>query len=187
MKSAGRLALVGLICVVSSQAFGQAASARGKSVIATWTEEREQRVGGMGNFVSRSFPHELRAYISDQGRVFAKRTVFSAYGRKGGGGGGRSGDVSSVGEDGGGKRKQMGEIQGRTLIVTNQLHGGARLTRIEFGPDFSTCTANVILGRENGSGVARARSLINGMSVEIKSAHVTNTSCRVQNGNVFGE
>lgn len=97
----------------------------------------------------------------------------------------RSGDANSVGDSGQGS--QRAQISGHTLIVTTQFHGGARLARIEFSPDFSSCTANVILGRENGTGIARGRSQITGAALEIKEAHVSNTSCSVREGNIFGQ
>lgn len=151
---------------------------RGKSVTAGWTEERLQRLGGMGEFAPKSFSHTLSAYVSTEGRVFARRTVYG-----GGKGRPRTGQASSVGSDGPGG--QQARVSGRTLIVTSQFAGGLRLVRIEFNADFSGCTASVVLGRENGTAIARGRSLINGAALEIKEAHVSNTSCSIQAGNVF--
>lgn len=169
-----------LIVIGTGSALAQGAPAqlRGKSVTAGWTEERVQRVGGMGEFVPKSFAHSLSAYISSEGRVFARRTVFG-----GGKRGNRTGQSSSVGAEGEGG--QQARVSGRTLIVTTQFAGGLRLIRIEFNADFSGCTANVVLGRENGTAIARGHSLINGKMLEIKEAHVTNTSCAMQAGNVF--
>jgi hypothetical protein len=151
---------------------------RGKSVTAGWTEERLQRLGGMGEFAPKSFSHTLSAYVSSEGRVFARRTVYG-----GGRGRPRTGQASSVGSDGPGG--QQARVSGRSLIVTTQFAGGVRLVRIEFNADFSSCTTNVVLGRENGTAIARGRSLINGATLEIKEAHVNNTSCSIQAGNVF--
>lgn len=170
-----------LVAASMSPALAQSAAPqlRGKSVTAGWTEERLQRVGGMGEFAPRSFSHTLSAYVSTEGRVFARRTVFGV-GKKGRP---RTGEESSVGADGSGS--QQARVSGRSLIVTTQFSGGVRLVRIEFNADFSTCTTNVVLGRENGTAIARGRSLFNGASLEIKEAHVTNTSCTIQAGNVF--
>lgn len=171
-----------LITLLGSQALAQNAPAqlRGRSVVATWTETRLQRLGGMGEFSERSYPHSLSAYISSEGRVFAKRTVFVGGGRRGS----TSGSKSSVGEDSG--NSQSAQIRGKSLFVMSQFHGGARMVRIDFDPGFSSCTANVILGRENGEGVMRGRSLTTGQTLEIKSAKVSNPSCSVRDGNVFG-
>ncbi|MCS3731574.1 hypothetical protein [Bradyrhizobium betae] len=165
-------------CMSPALAQSAAPQLRGKSVTAGWTEERLQRLGGMGEFAPKSFSHTLSAYVSSEGRVFARRTVY-------GGGRGRpkTGQASSVGSDGAGS--QQARLSGRSLIVTTQFAGGVRLVRIEFNADFSGCTANVVLGRENGTAIARGRSLINGASLEIKEAHVSNTSCSIQAGNVF--
>lgn len=158
------------------------AQLRGKSVIASWTEERVQRLSGETDFSSRSVPQTLSVYISNEGRVFAKRTAMSS---KGGGMRPRgSGSRESVGEDSAGN--QGGRVSGHTLTVANKLVGGVRMARIEFNQDFSSCTANVILGREGVDTIAQGRSLVSGQRVEIKSAKVSGTSCSVQNGNVFG-
>jgi hypothetical protein len=156
---------------------------RGKSVTASWTEERVQRASDETDFSTRSFPQMLSVYISSEGRIFAKRTAISS--KTGGGMRPRgSGSASSVGEDGAGN--QGGRVSGHTLTVTNMLGGGARMARIDFSQDFSSCTANVIVGREGANTIAKGRSLISGKALEIKSAKVSGTSCSVQNGNVFG-
>jgi hypothetical protein len=173
------------ICLVSlswcgAPVFAQApAGARGKSVTATWTETRLQRVGGIGEFSEKSFSQSLSAYISSEGRVFAKRTVFST-GRRGRS---KSGDQSSVGEKTG--AGQSGTFRGGSLVVTTQFGGGARLAKIDFDASFSSCTATVILGREHGQ-TAHGHSMVTGEALEIKSASVSNTSCSVSSGNVFG-
>src|ERR1700755_3484954 len=89
-----------LLLLLSSAATAQNAPAalRGKSVTAGWTEVRLQRLGGIGEFTERSVAHTLSAYVSAEGRVFAKRTVFSS----GSGKRSRSGSRSSVGENSGG-------------------------------------------------------------------------------------
>lgn len=179
LRAHARWCLV-LLATSLSPALAQSAAPqlRGKSVTAGWTEERLQRLGGMGEFAPKSFAHTLSAYVSTEGRVFARRTVFG-----GGRGRPRAGQASSVGADGPGS--QQARVSGRTLIVTSQFAGGLRLVRIEFNADFSGCTANVVLGRENGTAIARGRSLISGAKLEIKEAHVSNTSCSIQAGNVF--
>jgi len=175
---------VALTTLSAHAAFAQApAELRGKSVTASWTEEREQRLGDAKEFSSRSVPQALNVYISSEGRVFAKRTAMGTEGssRRPRGTGSRE----SVGGESSGS--QAARVSGRTLIVTNQMAGGARMARIEFSQDFSSCTANVIVGREGANTIAKGRSLVSGMPLEIKSAKVTGTSCSVQNGNVFGQ
>jgi hypothetical protein len=174
--------LIGMVSLFGSPVLAQAPVAvRGKSVTATWTEVRVQRLGGMGDFSERSVAHSLSAYISTEGRVFSRRTSW------GGGRRSKAGSVSSVGEttqSGGGN--QSGGFRGRSLIITNKFGGGVRMARIDFDSTFTNCTTTVILGRESGK-IARGRSLVSGQSLEIKSSTVSNTSCSVKTGNVFGD
>ena len=176
-----------LVCLFSLSCFGRPAlaqapaEARGKSVTATWTETRVQRLGGSGEFSERGFSQSLSVYISGEGRVFAKRTVFS----RGRGKRSSTGETSSVGEKDQAGARQAGAFRGRSLVITTQFAGGARMAKIDFDAAFSSCTATVILGRENDK-VARGRALDNGAVLEIKSATVSNPSCSVSTGNAFG-
>jgi hypothetical protein len=174
---------VALATLSANAACAQApAQLRGKSVTASWTEEREQRVGDEKEFSPRSAPMTLNVYISSEGRVFAKQTALgtggSAFLPRG------TGSRESVGSESAGGH--AAHVSGRTLIVTDQMAGGARMARIEFSQDFSTCAANVILGREGANTIAKSRSLVSGKPLEIRSAKVTGTTCSIQNGNVFG-
>jgi hypothetical protein len=164
-----------------AMAQGAPAGLRGKSVVASWNEIRLPRLGGIGEFTERSVANSLSAYVSTEGRIFAKRTVWaSGSGRRRG-----SGSQTSVGDNSGGA--QVGSMQGRSLVIVTKFAGGARMARIDFDSSFSSCTANVVLGREGGSGIARGRSQITGAALEIKSARVENPSCSIRSGNVFGE
>jgi hypothetical protein len=156
------------------------AELRGKSVTATWTENRMQRTGDQKEFVPRSFSQTLSVYISSEGRAFTKRTVVNTNGKRK-----LTGSASTVGENAGGG--QVSQLRGHTLTVMTRFEGGARMARIDFDQSFSSCTATVILGRENGGGVARGRALDNGKPLEIASTTVSGTSCSLQNGNVFGQ
>src|SRR5690242_1423614 len=74
-------ATAALILLSSTTALAQAPpQLRGKSVTASWTEERVQRLSGEADFSSRSIPQTLSVYISNEGRVFAKRTAFAGGG-----------------------------------------------------------------------------------------------------------
>jgi hypothetical protein len=104
------IALTLVASLLASQATAQNAPAalRGKSVVASWTEVRLQRLGGIGEFTERSVSHTFSAYISSEGRVFAKRTVYSSgSGRRHG-----TGSRSSVGENSGGA--QQAQIRGQS-------------------------------------------------------------------------
>jgi len=157
------------------------AAVRGKSVTASWTEERIQRLSGETDFSPRSIPMTLNVYISSEGRVFVKRTALGSAPSS------RRPRASGSRESVDASGNQSGRVSGHTLIVTNTMGGGARMARIEFNQDFSSCTTNVIVGREGADTIAKGRSLASGRALEIKSATVSGTSCSVQNGNVFGQ
>lgn len=169
-----------IVTLAQAEAQPSPQSVRGKSVTASWTETRSQRVGGQGEFVDRSFSQSLSVYVSETGRAFAKRTVTSNRGART-----RSGNQSSVGENSG--RGQSARVQGRSIFVTTQFAGGARLVKIDVDQSGTNCTASVVLGRENGQGIAVGKSQIDGRRLEIKSASVSAASCSIRAGNVFGE
>jgi hypothetical protein len=153
---------------------------RGKSVTASWTEEREQRSGAAKEFLLKSTPQSLIVYISTEGRLFTRRTATSL---KGGSQPRASGSRENIGGSGG---NQASQFHGRTLIVTNKMAGGVRMARIDFSADYSSCTASVIVGRDNPGTIAKGVNWSTGEPMEIKSAKVTGTSCSIQSGNALG-
>jgi hypothetical protein len=176
------MVLASLISFSADRATAQGAPSqlRGKSVTATWTETRLQRTDGRAEFVRRTFPQSLSVYVSTEGHMFAKRTVWG-----GGNRAPRTGSTSSVGENF--THGQASQMRGHSLIVTTRFVGGARIAKIDFDPTFSNCTANVVLGLDNGAQIARGHSPITGQSLEIKSATVSDASCSMRTGNVFGD
>ena len=172
-------ATVGVAAAWSTLATAQTAPSelRGKSIIASWSETRLQRVGDEKEFSQRSFPMKLSAYVSSEGRVFAKRVVTAGRGN-------RSGSVSSVGENRSGS--QTARFSERTLSIFSRFSSGARMVRIDFDQSFSSCQANIALGRENGTGTIKGKSLINGARLEIKLSTIGG-AFSAESGNVFGE
>jgi hypothetical protein len=166
-----------LTCAASAQA---PAELRGKSVTASWTEEREQRSGAQTEFKLVATPQTLIVYVSTEGRLFTRR---AAYNIRAGGPQNRSGSRENIGDTGGGQGTQL---HGHSLTVTNKMGGGARMARIDFNPDFSNCTASVIVGRSSPGTIAKGKNWSTGEPMEIKSAKVTNPSCSVQSGNALG-
>ncbi len=173
---------VGLVSFLTASAAAQDApqALRGKSVVADWTETRLQRLGSVGEFNERSVQQNLSTYISTEGRVFAKRTIAFAGNRRTG-----FGSRSSVGQNSTGG--QQASVRGHTLTVVSKFASGARMAKIDFDANFSSCTATIILGRENGNEIMRGRSLTNGSVLEMKSVKVSNPTCSIRAGNVFGE
>lgn len=150
---------------------------RGKSIVVTWSESRVQRRGGEENFRSMLIQHELRAYVSDAGRVFSRQTNSIR---------GRSGSQDDV--SGGRDSNRVPQFSGQSMIMT--MAGGsssvARRIVVSFSGDFTNCEAKVARANEKGVGTTIGRSMISGAAIEVKSASVSSASCSVQRGNVFG-
>jgi hypothetical protein len=154
----------------------------GKSIVATWAEERVQRVEGQPDFRSVRIPEGLSIYVSTEGRIFSRRSASTASGR-------RSGKREGVGETGkstsGGFR--LAKFSGRTLTFTSVLIGAARNITISFDESFSSCRTSVIVGKAAGATSIRLKALATGQDLEIQSLTPTAETCAVQSGNVFAE
>jgi hypothetical protein len=159
------------------------AQLRGKSVVVTWTEDRLQRRLGEGRFQHRRIPQSLSIYVSSKGTLFSRRTA------TGGGRRARSGSRDTIGREAtsstGGAR--VLNFNGHTLTAVAGVEQGARAVKVNFDDSFSSCTADVILGRQSGAATMRVKSLVNGETIEIRSAEIGGASCSVRAGNVFSE
>lgn len=165
--------------VWAGQAQAAPASLYGKSVVVTWTEERQQKLIGEEQLRNVLRNAEFSTYVSAQGRLFS-RMRYSAAGNKGGL---RTGSRDRVGGEGGGGRNIS--FSGNTMNVTMRMgDGGARNLVVNLAGD--GCSAQVIVGKEQGAKQIRAKSMITGNQVEILSIKSSGASCRVQSGNVFG-
>lgn len=150
---------------------------KGKSVVIAWTETRQQRYVGEGDFHSVNASHTLSIYVSATGRVFSRqinRTVA---------GSGTSEQVAGEGGDPYATRTPM--FNGQTMTVIGEAKGGARRTVINFGAGFASCSASAATGFEAGKSKV-ALSPITKKYVEIRSVTTNGASCSVQSGNVFG-
>jgi hypothetical protein len=95
----------------------------------------------------------------------------------------RSGDRDTVGNEG----KIRIAVQDRTLTAIQPQEGGARRVVVTFDSGFTSCTAQVIRGKEQGAKMIVARSVIRGGARrEISSVRSSGESCSVKSGNVFG-
>jgi hypothetical protein len=170
----GTAALLGL----TGPAFAASApnALRGKSVTASWTENRMQRSGHHLNFRPRSVPQTLQIYISSEGRTFERRIASRR---------GRSGVREGIG-GGTVAKTSRSYFQGRALILAGAMRQGARQVRIEFSPDFSSCSTKVIVGTTGREMLVKGRSMISGKRVEFELLNVSDESCSIQNGNIFG-
>lgn len=144
---------------------------KGKSVALRWTENRMQRLEGHAEFRPATVNMEMAVYVSTEGRVFNKMQSNSGA------------NEQAPGQAGPGDR--IPNFNGRTMTIMQPLRGLARRIIVEFGGDFATCTASVILGKESGIGSGYIRAFGTGTRLEVRSASATGASCSVRNGNVF--
>lgn len=172
------MGLIGLSCGVGLAAPSQL---YGKSVVVTWTEEREQRVNGEDRVRNVGRSGQFSVYLSSTGKPFSRMS----YSFSGGRGGLRSGNKDAVGGEGSGNRKVT--FSGSTMSVGMGMSGGARNIVASFESGFQGCSAQVLTGKESGATSIKTKSIVNGNSVEILSIKTGGASCRIQNGNVFGE
>jgi len=145
----------------------------GKSVRASWTDNRVER-NDEGREKSVSQTSTIKLYVSDKGRIFSQfdRAVNAKQTRQ-------NLDVS-----GSGHTSLNFHAEGNKLIADQQATGGARRVTITFDAAFTTCTTSVI----NGANGPRQRhqNLSKTAWLTLVSITVTSTSCDVTTGNSFG-
>ena len=165
----------------SSYAQTAPAGLQGKSVVATWVENRTQRNVGEERTETVGVPYSYRAYVSSAGRPFARLTVSN-----------QRGASASAERVGAGTRAVADgtrslQFRGNSLVATSTHGGGARRIQIEFDGGFSSCRANVILGKQPGAQKIIMTNLVSKRQMEILSASTSAATCSIQSGNVFGD
>jgi hypothetical protein len=149
----------------------------GKSVVISWSEEREQKIQGRQELYHASRQVTFSLYISSAGRVFNRHVVSGA---------GLSGSSDQVAGAGADQGKRHVSLQGRSLVVTTQQISGARRIVADFDDGFTSCAARVIRAKEAGASKIVSHSLISpGVVVEIHSIRISHPTCSIKNGNVF--
>ena len=68
------ISLLVMSLTTQAHAAGAPEALKGKSVILTWTETRQQRVVGQPNFYSVIGSDSTSIYVSTAGRIFSRRT-----------------------------------------------------------------------------------------------------------------
>jgi hypothetical protein len=181
MKLFHSAAIVALLFATQSHAAGAPDQLKGKSIVVSWSETREQREEmdhGWNGFHVVDAKHTLSMYISTAGRVFSRQTNAMR------GGSGSTEQVAGEG-NGGGYAVRTPLFSGQTLTVISENRGGARRAVIEFDASFASCTAKASTGFESGKSSV-SLSPITHKHVEMKSVNTSAASCSVQNGNVLG-
>ena len=152
----------------------------GKSVIVSWQEDRMQTTAMDSQPRAISASAELSVYISEAGRPFSRvsMAVTNMRGRT------RSGNRDAV--QGEGSARSFG-FHGNTMSASMPRgNAGAMQVSVTFDSGFQSCSAHVISGKAGGAGFTRVRSMVTGGEVDLYSIKTSGESCRVQNGNVFG-
>lgn len=149
---------------------------KGKSIVVTWTETRQQRNEGGTDFRTVIANHKLAIYVSTAGRVFSKQTNQTRAG---------SGSTEQVAGEGGGPGARTPLFSGQTMTVIAATQGGARRTVIDFDTSFTSCSAKAGTAFEDGK-TKVSMSPITHQRVEIKSVTTSGVSCSLENGNVLG-
>jgi hypothetical protein len=169
------LMLAAVASLTVSSAIAAPKELYGKSIVVSWTEDRIQRASDQTQFQSMTVAGKFSAYVSSQGRIFSRNTM--QVGR-------RVGSAERVGDEG----NSHVSFAGRSLVAVQMSEHGARRIVVEFDLGFTSCTAEVIRGKETGAASLTANSLIrSGIKVEIQSVKTSNVSCSMRDGNVFGD
>jgi hypothetical protein len=184
-----------LNCLISMLAVVPAVAAPrelyGKSVVVSWSENRVESARGSSEKRQVTASQSLSVYVSSTGRLFSRREATGRFadGMRGGrGSGGAHGSNEQVGGEGRtvGGLAQQAHFAGRSLVFSQAFQSGARQVAVDFDASYGGCSARVTHGRASGQSTTAYRTLT-GRDVVVYSMDVANVSCRIVNGNVFGE
>ncbi len=145
-----------------------------KTVLLNWTTTNVQR-GPDGQTVSRPISFTRTIYVSSNGRMFDRSTRSA----------GRHSGTSELGP--GGKQLKTGEaaglrFSGERMVGNVAFATGAAQFVVSFSGGFSSCSVDVLLGRQGGQ--MRRRGVDRKM-YDILSATVSGQSCSVREGNLL--
>jgi hypothetical protein len=128
-----RLSLALVLLGIAGNAVAQNAPAplRGKSIVTSWTENRQLRYQGESAFRPGAYPQSLQIYVSNEGRTFERRSEGVAK-REGVGGGAVT------------ARSGSSRFHGNTLVIAGETAvSGARQVLVNFDSSFSSCSVKV--------------------------------------------
>jgi hypothetical protein len=173
--------VISLCCLLLLTGTAQAAAPaqlQGKSVVVSWSENRTQRRNDEAQLRTVNVSVELLLYVSTAGRVFSRMN------RRLGGQSASRERLPGESLTGGAGRTSF---QDRRLIIDSQYRGsGARRVVVSFDGGYGSCSAEIIQGKESGQPM-RMKSMINQNRLEVHSISIASPSCRVRDGNVFGQ
>lgn len=176
--SVALLVLAWLGPMVAASAVSAAAPLRGISVDLSWTDNRTEKFLDTGEEKPGYQTSQVQLYISDQGRFFSR---FNRVAK------GHNNRLVNTAVSGEGKSVLSWRFEGRSIAADQKFGGsGARRIVVSFSDDASSCTLRVIHGKE-GSAPIRYPGLTSLRPIELVRIDVTNTTCQVRPGNVFGQ
>ena len=157
----------------------------GKSTVLRWAEDWMVRPVGTVAFRSFTQTVTFTTYVSTAGRIFSRQQ------RAGSGSNvrrlaGRSSTAEHVPGGGLATGVKMGrtDFRGNQMIYSVRYESGARQIVVTFTAGFSSCSADVIHGREGGQR-QKLHSDVTGEWVEVGSVKVREVQCSVSEGPAF--
>jgi hypothetical protein len=170
---------IGLLVLASGLSCAQAAPQQllNKTIAFSFTNNEMLREPD-GRIVNRAPSFSYIDYVSSTGRIF-QRSSRSA-GRQS-----RTADKEPDKPRLGGGEIHTNRFEGNKLVITNGYAEGAVRMVVSFDPAFSTCTVDVVLGKQSG-GTVKRRGL-DGVVREILSYDITNKNCTIRDGNPFAD
>lgn len=149
----------------------------GKSVVVSWTEDRQQRINGAPEMRAVTVGFQLQIYVSGAGRPFSRLTASSRRGSHG------NEQVGGQGDSLGGGIRSI-TANGNSISLQANYGNYGRNMRIDVAPGGTGCSAQMSVGKESGSAPKAFQS--GGRTIEIHSVSVNGISCSIRQGNVFG-
>jgi hypothetical protein len=171
--------LLGVALLLVPATAAQAAAPRplhDKTILLSWSQHNVETWPD-GVTRPRQVLNQRTVYVSSAGRLFTRAT---RTGRRTA----HIGDYAP-GEDRtpDGHARQM-QFQGNQLVGSLAFASGAGRAVATFDPGFSSCSLNVVFGRQGGAPI---RWRTRGRMVEVQAISVSAPSCVIRDGNVFGD
>jgi hypothetical protein len=170
-----RLIAFVLSAVAISAGFGPAEAAPqqlfNKTITASFNYGATWRAPG-GQTSDKQYSFSFVGYISSAGRIFERWTR---------GGGSQDFDPNASHNKAG--EAHNTHFEGNRLVQVTAYVAGATRVIISFDPAFSSCTVEVITGKDSSGTVKRKAP--NGIVYEMISHSVSGNSCSVRDGNSF--
>jgi hypothetical protein len=166
-----------VLMLMGSLSYAQAAPQQllNKTIVFSFTNSGTLREPD-GRIISRQRAFSYTDYISSTGRIFQRTSRLD--GRRS-----RTADNEPDKPRLAGGEVHTNRFEGNKLVIMNSYAEGAVRMVVSFDSAFSTCTVDVVLGKQGG-GTIRRRGL-DGVMREILSSNITNQSCAIRDGNAF--